>query len=158
MLTPPIRLHCFFSPSFGEPPNQPVLPSYRVDEKTIFPSFWGRPVSEGELLVLVGYTLKCVDLLPAKKHLSIYIIHDGPPKPTILEVFMVNHLVFRWTKPVCSVVLGAHGIYHKILTQARLAHFWQIWRPRRKTTDPHKNMICPTVASYKTIYSTLRCG
>ena len=23
-------------------------------------------------------------------------IRDGPPKPTVLEVFMVNNLVFRW--------------------------------------------------------------
>ena len=29
----------------------------------------------------------------------IYIIIHGPPKPTCLEVFMVNHMVFRWPKP-----------------------------------------------------------
>ena len=28
---------------------------------------------------------------------QIYIYH-GPPKPTCLEVFMVNNLVFRWPK------------------------------------------------------------
>ena len=34
----------------------------------------------------------------------------GPPKPTVLEVFMVNNLVFRWPKPLLFMVLGAHGI------------------------------------------------
>ena len=40
----------------------------------------------------------------------IYIYH-GPPKPTCLEVFMVNNFVFRWPKPLFFMVLGAHGIY-----------------------------------------------
>ena len=40
----------------------------------------------------------------------IYIYH-GPPKPTCLEVYMVNNLVFRWSKPLFFMVLGAHGIY-----------------------------------------------
>ena len=40
----------------------------------------------------------------------IYIYH-GPPKPTFLEVFMVNNQVFRWPKPFFFMVLGAHGIY-----------------------------------------------
>jgi len=35
-------------------------------------------------------------------------IYHGPPKP---EVFTVNNLVFRWPKPLCSMVLGAHGRY-----------------------------------------------
>ena len=43
---------------------------------------------------------------------TIYIyIYIGPPKPTCLEVFMVNNLVFRWPKPLFFMVLGAHGIY-----------------------------------------------
>ena len=32
-------------------------------------------------------------------------------KPTCLEVFLVNNLVFRWPKPWFFMVLGAHGIY-----------------------------------------------
>ena len=40
----------------------------------------------------------------------IYIYH-GPPKPTFLQVFMVNNLVFRWPKPLFFMVLGAHGVY-----------------------------------------------
>ena len=35
----------------------------------------------------------------------------GATKPTCLEVFMVNNLVFRWPKPVFLMVLGAHGKY-----------------------------------------------
>ena len=38
-------------------------------------------------------------------------IYQGPPKPTFLEVFMVNNLVFRWPKPLFFMVLVAHGIY-----------------------------------------------
>ena len=37
--------------------------------------------------------------------------YHGPPKPTCLEVFMVNNLVFRWPKPLFFMVLGAHGSY-----------------------------------------------
>ena len=32
----------------------------------------------------------------------------GPPKPTFLEVFMVDSLVFRWPKPLFFMVLGAY--------------------------------------------------
>ena len=38
-------------------------------------------------------------------------IYHGPPKPTCLEVFVVNNLVFRRPKPLFFMVLGAHGIY-----------------------------------------------
>ncbi len=41
---------------------------------------------------------------------DMYICH-GPPKPAFLEVFMLNHLVFRWPKPLFFMVLGAHSIY-----------------------------------------------
>ena len=41
---------------------------------------------------------------------GIFTYH-GPPKPTFLEVFMVNNLVFRWPKPLFFMVLGAHGTY-----------------------------------------------
>ena len=41
---------------------------------------------------------------------NLYIYH-GPLKPTFLEAFMVNNLVFRWPKPLFFMVLGAHGIY-----------------------------------------------
>ena len=40
----------------------------------------------------------------------------GPPKPTLLEVFMldtIKYLVFRWPKPLFSMVLGAHGIFYR---------------------------------------------
>ena len=39
------------------------------------------------------------------------VVYRGPPKPTFLEVFMVNHLVFRWPKPLFFMGLGAHGSY-----------------------------------------------
>ena len=32
--------------------------------------------------------------------------YHGPPKPTVLEVFMVNNLVFRWPKPYFSCFWG----------------------------------------------------
>ena len=35
--------------------------------------------------------------------------YHGPPKPTFLEAFMVDNLVFRWPKPLFFMVLGAHG-------------------------------------------------
>ena len=38
-------------------------------------------------------------------------IYHGPSKPTCLEVFMVNNLVFKWPKPLFFMVLVAHGIY-----------------------------------------------
>ena len=37
--------------------------------------------------------------------LGVYTFH-GPPKPTCLEVFMVNNLAFRWPKPLFFMVLG----------------------------------------------------
>ena len=43
-------------------------------------------------------------------YIYIYIYH-GPPKPTCLEVLMVNNLVFRWPKPLLFMVLWAQGIY-----------------------------------------------
>ena len=36
-------------------------------------------------------------------------------KTYILEVFMVNNLVFRWPKPLFFMVLGAHGILYIII-------------------------------------------
>ena len=47
-------------------------------------------------LCLVGWTSR------------VYTYHE-PPKPTFLEVSMVNNLVFRWPKPLFFMVLGAHG-------------------------------------------------
>ena len=35
----------------------------------------------------------------------------GPSKPTWLEVFLVNNMVFRWPKALFFMVLGAHGKY-----------------------------------------------
>ena len=42
---------------------------------------------------------------------SILHMYHGAPKPTFLEFFMVNNLVFRWSKPLFFMVLGAHGIH-----------------------------------------------
>ena len=44
-------------------------------------------------------------------YLVVYIIYiyHGPPKPTFLEVFMVNNMVFRWPKPLFFMVLGDPG-------------------------------------------------
>ena len=45
-------------------------------------------------------------------YVRVYIhIYHGLQKPTCLEVFMVNNLVFRWPKPLFFMVLGARGIY-----------------------------------------------
>ena len=57
------------------------------------------------------------------------MIYHGPPKPTCLEVFMVNNLVFRWPKPLFFMVLGAHGIsfplvLRKSLENARFLRFF----------------------------------
>ena len=41
----------------------------------------------------------------------VFLYIYGPPKPTFLEFFIVNNLVFRWPKPLFFMVLGAHGIY-----------------------------------------------
>ena len=43
---------------------------------------------------------------------SSFSTYHGPPKPTFLEVFMVNNLVFRWPKPLFFMVLGAQGILY----------------------------------------------
>ena len=43
------------------------------------------------------------------------------PKPTFLEVFMVNNLVFRWPKPLFFMVLGAHGTVASQQESNRLA-------------------------------------
>ena len=31
---------------------------------------------------------------------TLALIYHGPPKPRFLEVFVVNHLIFRWPKPI----------------------------------------------------------
>ena len=49
--------------------------------------------------------------------------YPGPPKPTCLEVFMVNHLVFRWPKPLFFMVLGAHGMYIQQITRVNWSQF-----------------------------------
>ncbi len=40
---------------------------------------------------------------------KIVSYYHGPPKPTFLEVSMVNDLVFKWPKPLFFMVLGVHG-------------------------------------------------
>ena len=46
----------------------------------------------------------------AVKYIIMFLYHE-PPRPTFLEVFVVNNLVFRWPKPFFFMVLGAHGTY-----------------------------------------------
>ena len=49
--------------------------------------------------------------IETKMQHNVKYVNHGPPKPTFLEAFMVNNLVFRWPKPLFFMVLGAHGIY-----------------------------------------------
>ncbi len=49
-------------------------------------------------------TLTTSNLVEEPRH-----TYHGLPKPTFLEVFMVNSLVFRWPKPIFFMVWGAHG-------------------------------------------------
>lgn len=54
---------------------------------------------------------------------------------------MVNHLVFRWTKPVCSMVWGAHGIYMHLSQNSdssALGAFLTNLAAQNKTTDRHQ--------------------
>ena len=44
-------------------------------------------------------------------------IYHGLPKPTFLDVFMVNNLVSRWPKPSFFMALGAHGIYTSLFLE-----------------------------------------
>ena len=50
---------------------------------------------------------------------SDFCTYHEPPKPTFLEVFMVNNLVFRWPKPLFFMVLGAHGSFSMFLALAK---------------------------------------
>ena len=56
---------------------------------------------------------------------NLYVQH-GPPKPTLLEVFMINSLVSWWPKPLFFMVLGAHGIYIPIYISTPLIHPWKL--------------------------------
>ena len=49
--------------------------------------------------------------IPRVSQLQVHDIHIylEPPKPTFLEVLMINNLVLRWPKALLSMVLGAHG-------------------------------------------------
>ena len=60
----------------------------------------------------VGEAAYLIHLTVRTDHISVYFRYHGPPKPTFLEVFMVNNLVFRWSKPLFFMVWGAHGIYY----------------------------------------------
>ena len=44
--------------------------------------------------------------LTCSTYVDRYNIYHGPPKPTCLEAFMVNNLVFRWPRPLFLMVLG----------------------------------------------------
>ena len=72
----------------------------RFDGTFFFAAFFGVPFNAWEIH---GFLYLDVWYI-------VYIYH-GPPKPTFLEVFVVNNLVFRWPKPLFFMVLGAHGIY-----------------------------------------------
>ena len=48
----------------------------------------------------------------------IYVYH-GPPKPTCLEVFMVNNMVFRWQKPLFFMVKRGLMVY--VYTSSKIA-------------------------------------
>ena len=73
-----------------------------------------------------------------KVYIYIYIIIHGPPKPTCLEVFMANHMVFRWPK-LFFLVLGAKMvvmIYFPVLEGLQEAHFFKaIFRTNRWKTS-----------------------
>ena len=70
----------------------------------------------------------------------IYIYHR-PPKPTCLEVFMVNNLVFRWPKPLFFMVSGAHGIYIYMLPPPQDLCFDIAVRQIRHTQQKHVRAI-----------------
>ena len=60
--------------------------------------------------------------------LCIYIYH-GPPKPTCLEVSMVNNLVFRWPRPVFFTVLGANMVDPPKNIILEPLHLWDVNKP-----------------------------
>ena len=75
-------------------------------------------------LALEGWPSKNRDQLGSR-----YIYH-GPPKPTCLEVFIVNNLVFRWPKPfffpwfiprITLEVVPSFPVFHHPISL--LAHF-----------------------------------
>ena len=53
--------------------------------------------------------------------------YHGPPQIYILEVFMVNNLVFRWPKPLFFMVLGAHGNNGLIRSYSLIGETTQEW-------------------------------
>ena len=88
----------------------------------------------GKLMPLSKVGGKTKRLYTTKIHLSLWIQvppYHGPPKPTFLEVFMVNNLVFRWQKPLFFMVLGAHG--RKILESPHIVHTYPC---RNQAADP----------------------
>ena len=77
------------------------LPFHLFQVRTAL-NIWGRSNQSVDNLVKKGN-------LQLEFHLYKSLCYHGPPKPTFLEVFMVNILVFRWPKPLFFMVLGAHG-------------------------------------------------
>ena len=71
-----------------------------------------------------------------------YVYHE-PPKPTFLEVSMVNNLVFRWPKPLFSMVLGAHGMYIGDSTNQVNRDKTTILRQQIQQTFPTSPFRCP---------------
>ena len=60
--------------------------------------------------------------------MMLCIICHGPPKPTFLELFMVNNLVFRWPKPSFFMGFGGSWWIPKNLSgfNGMSCHFW-VW-------------------------------
>ena len=62
-------------------------------------------------------------------------MYHGPPKPTFLEVFMVNNMVFRWPKPLFFI---GHGSSRLELTSWMLRR-WFV--PRALNPPVHNSDI-----------------
>ena len=73
-------------------PNNPPIPAFQV----------------GSFLMHKTHLKR--QKISEKKTGGLFHPYHGPPKPTFLEVFMVNNLVFRWPKPLVFTVLVAYGI------------------------------------------------
>jgi len=79
------RINIFFGGTKDMQQKIKKIPRTQMGRPLCFDWSWG--------LALEGWPSKNRDQLGSR-----YIYH-GPPKPTCLEVFIVNNLVFRWPKP-----------------------------------------------------------
>ena len=89
---------------------------YLTSRLTAFVTFWewrnapstfttvcNRSCIHGTNPVYLPYT--CYLLIYHRKN-KLHVQYRGALKPILLEVFMVNNLVFRWPKPLFFMVLG----------------------------------------------------